>query len=141
MGLCHPNTWFLILHFFSLSYFRDLAVAAVLVGIILVFIFCHSFKFVVNIYEAYIMHFGEDNFTILFFDQKNFCPFLESLTNRTLGQFYKYFNTALKLIPYFGVFESLFLGFLKRGLILFFSNIGAIILRPDQYNITIKIEF
>ena len=38
---------------------RDLAVAAVLVGIILVFILCHSFKFVVNIYEAYIMHFGK----------------------------------------------------------------------------------
>ena len=33
--------------------------AAVLVGIIIVFIFCHSFKFFVNIYEAYIMHFGE----------------------------------------------------------------------------------
>jgi hypothetical protein len=37
-----------------------LAVAAVLVGIILVFIVCHSFKFFVNIYEAYIMHFGKN---------------------------------------------------------------------------------
>ena len=38
---------------------RDFDVAAVLVGIILVFIVCHSFKFFVNCYEAYIMHFGE----------------------------------------------------------------------------------
>ena len=28
-------------------------------GIILVFLVCHSFKFFVNIYEAYIMHFGK----------------------------------------------------------------------------------
>ena len=39
--------------------FRDFDVAAVLVGIILVFIVCHSFKFFVNCYEAYIMHFGK----------------------------------------------------------------------------------
>jgi hypothetical protein len=42
------------------SYSRDFDVAAVLVGIILVFIVCHSFKFFVNCYEAYIMHFGMD---------------------------------------------------------------------------------
>ena len=34
---------------------RDLTVAAVLVGIILLFIVCHSFKFVVNVYEAYLV--------------------------------------------------------------------------------------
>ena len=34
-------------------------VAGVLVGIILVFIVCHSFKFFVNIYEFYIMHSGK----------------------------------------------------------------------------------
>jgi hypothetical protein len=34
-------------------------VAGVLVGIILVFIVCHSFKFFVNIYEAYIIYFGK----------------------------------------------------------------------------------
>jgi len=33
---------------------RDVAVAGVLVGIILVFIICHSFKFVPNIYEIYM---------------------------------------------------------------------------------------
>ena len=38
---------------------RDLAAATVLVGIILVFIVCHSFKFVVNIYEAYLAHVGK----------------------------------------------------------------------------------
>ena len=38
---------------------RDVDVAAVLVGIILVFIVCHSFKFFVNCYEAYVMHYGE----------------------------------------------------------------------------------
>jgi len=40
--------------------FRDVDVAGVLVGIILVFIVCHSFKFFVNIYEFYIMHAGKD---------------------------------------------------------------------------------
>ena len=40
-------------------YFRDVDVAGVLVGIILVFIVCHSFKFFVNIYEFYIMHAGK----------------------------------------------------------------------------------
>ena len=39
--------------------FRDVDVAGVLVGIILVFIVCHSFKFFVNIYEFYIMHAGK----------------------------------------------------------------------------------
>ena len=39
--------------------FRDVDVAGVLVGIILVFIVCHSFKFFVNIYEFYIMHSGK----------------------------------------------------------------------------------
>jgi len=48
----------------DILYFRDLAVAAVLVGIILVFIVCHSFKFFVNIYEAYIVHFGENKIYI-----------------------------------------------------------------------------
>ena len=38
---------------------RDVDVAAVLVGIILVFIVCHSFKFFVNCYEAYVMHYSE----------------------------------------------------------------------------------
>ena len=39
--------------------FRDLTVAAVLVGIILLFIVCHSFKFIVNVYEAYLMYSGK----------------------------------------------------------------------------------
>ena len=39
--------------------YRDVDVAGVLVGIILVFIVCHSFKFFVNIYEFYIMHAGK----------------------------------------------------------------------------------
>ena len=46
------------IHFFVL--FRDVDVAGVLVGIILVFIVCHSFKFFVNIYEMYIMNSGQD---------------------------------------------------------------------------------
>merc|ERR1719385_87365 len=39
---------------------RDLTVAAVLVGIILLFIVCHSFKFVVNAYEAHLTYSNSD---------------------------------------------------------------------------------
>ncbi|XP_059084570.1 FMRFamide receptor-like [Tigriopus californicus] len=39
---------------------RDFDVAAVLVGIILVFIVCHSFKFFVNCYEVYMSYVGMD---------------------------------------------------------------------------------
>jgi len=39
---------------------RDVAVAGVLVGIILVFLVCHCFKFIVNIYETYISNTGAD---------------------------------------------------------------------------------
>ena len=45
---------------FSVLY-RDVAVAGVLVGIILVFLVCHSFKFIVNIYETYISNTGESS--------------------------------------------------------------------------------
>ena len=45
--------------------FRDLTVAAVLVGIILLFIVCHSFKFIVNVYEAYLMDAGKDFLLLL----------------------------------------------------------------------------
>ena len=45
---------------YNFFHFRDVDVAGVLVGIILVFIVCHSFKFFVNIYEMYIMHSGLD---------------------------------------------------------------------------------
>ncbi|TRY79518.1 hypothetical protein TCAL_11677 [Tigriopus californicus] len=38
---------------------RDFDVAAVLVGIILVFIVCHSFKFFVNCYEVYMSYVGK----------------------------------------------------------------------------------
>ena len=41
--------------------FRDLTVAAVLVGIILLFIVCHSFKFVVNAYEAHLTYSSKCN--------------------------------------------------------------------------------
>ena len=49
----------MIINLNELFFDRDLAAATVLVGIILVFIVCHSFKFVVNIYEAYLAHIGE----------------------------------------------------------------------------------
>ena len=54
--------WMLMFQFLKnicICFSRDLAAATVLVGIILVFIVCHSFKFVVNIYEAYLAHVGE----------------------------------------------------------------------------------
>ena len=66
-GTCSLNSWwgshlFCMLklnNLTSVPYFshlpRDLTVAAVLVGIILLFIVCHSFKFVVNVYEAYLV--------------------------------------------------------------------------------------
>ena len=47
------------IHNYLLFLFRDVAVAGVLVCIILVFIICHSFKFVPNIYEIYKEIYGK----------------------------------------------------------------------------------